>query len=578
MTKLQILLVAALFSPALTPAAHAQCADSRITSAFQLALNRQPTQTECNANRYAGGAFSTSSDLVPLVKASVVCSDPWIAQAYYQLNLPLNGHPATTLDPSGPGSTTNQCNYAIYGSWSNFPQLKTLVTQHFSPVATNTAPALARVTITGPATMVAGANATLTWTNGAAVPACSSGYAVQASGGKFGSNYQVARVVSLASGTFTFPIGTGITSTQQITLHIFDLCHGAVISNDYSATLMPGAPAAPAASSPTTGLIRTVAPVATVTLSGLDSQGCLINSAGQKLSPTETCHLYLVSSSGVYAPGSYQVQLNGKTITPTVASGQSGVLTVSPGVPVRIVSPSSGTWEIVAAGGGNVVNTNGSNIVAAGGGNIVAAGGGNIVAAGGGNIVAAGGGNIVAAGGGNIVAAGGGNIVAAGGGNIVAAGGGNFQFLDPATAARNTGLLINGVSLIGNDGSSFQASLANLANISKFVGNNASAMVSTSPMYNTLSVSTNQAARITGPQTWTYGQPAMVTWSLAQANASCPSGVHVTVNGVTRTANIAISAGRAVVPWVNMARGSKPTLSLACGTSPFSPPVSTTIQ
>ena len=531
MTKFHLVLSLAFLACGAGPALHAQCSSSvsgyaTINSAFQLALNRQPTQTECNPNRYAGGAYSGTTDLIPLVKASVVCSDPWIAQAYYQLGLKLNGHDPTQLDPTGPNSTTNNCNYAVYGSWSSFPQLKTLVTQYYnsgraiSPVQPTPAPApvLAKVTITNPATLAVGASNTVTWTNGPAVSACASGFALQASGGSFGSNYRLATTMSLASGSFTFPFAASLPSSQSITLHFMDLCHSAVVSNEFS----------------------TMA-TATVVASRLDSQGCLIDASGQRLSSTESCGMYVISSAGIFAPGPYRIALNQLSLAPAVTSSASGLLLAGNGAPAMIQIPSPGTWRIVAGGGGN----------------------------------------IVAAGGGNIVAAGGGNIVAAGGGNIILNGGGNLQFLDPLSAARATGLVTQtGASVISNDGGSLLPAISTLPNIAKFVGQNGSSAVPpTLPTYTVASVSSASTATITGPSVWTYGQPASVTWRLNQ-NTSCPSGVHVTVNNTIPpgSANVMLTVGRSVIPWTNLARGATVTLSLACGATPYSAPVSVRVQ
>jgi hypothetical protein len=73
----------------------AACGDARINGAFRLAVGREPTAIECNPGRFAGGAYGSETELIPLVKASLVCSDPWIAQAHYKLGRPINGHDPT---------------------------------------------------------------------------------------------------------------------------------------------------------------------------------------------------------------------------------------------------------------------------------------------------------------------------------------------------------------------------------------------------------------------------------------------------------------------------------------------------
>src|SRR5256885_6798276 len=102
----------------------AQCNDATINGAFQIGLSRAPSAQECNRGRYAGGDaryFGSTASLIPLVKASQVCQDPWIAQAYYVLGKQINGHDATMLENINgrltPGSTRDQCNYTNYGSW-----------------------------------------------------------------------------------------------------------------------------------------------------------------------------------------------------------------------------------------------------------------------------------------------------------------------------------------------------------------------------------------------------------------------------------------------------------------------------
>ena len=118
-----------LLLSACAPALLAQCADTRINEAFQTAWQRRPTANECNAARYAQGDFRATSDLVPLVKAAMVCQDPWIAQAYYRLGKRLNNHDPLQLDNVATTyfSTKGDCDPSQYGSWSSFTQLVGLV-------------------------------------------------------------------------------------------------------------------------------------------------------------------------------------------------------------------------------------------------------------------------------------------------------------------------------------------------------------------------------------------------------------------------------------------------------------------
>jgi hypothetical protein len=122
--------------------AMAQCSDAIISGAFQTTAGRAPTAQECNRGRYAGGDaryFANTASLIPLVKASFVCQDPWIAQAYYVLGKPINGHDPTVLENingrATAGSTQNQCNSTNYGSWPDFPTLVRNVQNYFSPTA-----------------------------------------------------------------------------------------------------------------------------------------------------------------------------------------------------------------------------------------------------------------------------------------------------------------------------------------------------------------------------------------------------------------------------------------------------------
>lgn len=102
---------------------YAACNNALIIGAFKAALNRAPTATECVASRFAGGNFNAVATMVPLVKASLVCQDPWIAQAYVWLGSTMAGHDPTTIFNGAGGSTLGYCNYSLYGSWPDFPTL-----------------------------------------------------------------------------------------------------------------------------------------------------------------------------------------------------------------------------------------------------------------------------------------------------------------------------------------------------------------------------------------------------------------------------------------------------------------------
>jgi hypothetical protein len=178
--------------------------------------------------------------------------------------------------------------------------------------------------------------------------------------------------------------------------------------------------------------------IKSITIGGLDVNGCLVSLTGAMLSPNEQCKMYYLSSQGISTPSVYNITFNGKMLQ-TRTNNPFGLVVSNLGVPVRIVGVSAGTWQIQP------------------GGQIVAAGAGNIILNDGGNIVAAGGGNIVAAGGGNIVAAGGGNIVNQNNAGIV-----DLQVLDPKAAAKAVGLISNNLPVISNDGGSFKSAITSL--------------------------------------------------------------------------------------------------------------------
>lgn len=330
----KMFLTAGLLFGGFTSSLFAQrCPDTRINDAFQIGLSRQPSQAECNANRYAGGAFNSTTELIPLVKASIVCSDPWIAQAYYQLGLRLNGHDPVQLENGRPGSTADQCNYSIYGSWSNYAQLKQLVQQKLSPVAPPTpGPTGALVTITGPATMKSGQPVTVTWNANGTPPSCGGGFRLQFSGGNFGTGYGMGPgIPSLQTQSFTFQLpdmSRSLTGDTPITINLLDLCKGVPASNAFATKIVMSGALIRVLVSGVEKQLNAVGPM----LTGL---GQLVDALGQVIN--DSTHHYYIGD---------------------------GALKVA---------------DLVATGGGNLVATGGGNLVATGGGNLVAAGGGNVI-------------------------------------------------------------------------------------------------------------------------------------------------------------------------------------------------------
>ena len=352
------------------------CNNKTIVDAYQLALSRQPTATECNANRYAGGDFQNTAQLVALVKASQVCSDPWIAQAFYKLGKQINGHDPATLEfingTQQAGSTRDQCNYANYGSWGDFPTLIRNVQNYFSPTAAvrppvqTLQPAAAQIlTVTAGSgeagTLMINQSAVITWGYvGSAT--CPAGVYVQLNG----NNYSAA--VPLTDRTVTIaPRFTNFAyqANTRVTLTIADACTGRVMSPTFSVLAVvkpvPGGKTISVAMLPV--YINPAGPLLTLDGSIVDADRKIVS---------DPPHHYFLDSNRV--------------------------LKVS---------------DLLADAVGNVVAQGGGNVVAQGGGNVVAQGGGNVVAQGGGNVVAAGGGNLVA-GAGNLVSTNGGNVIALG--------------------------------------------------------------------------------------------------------------------------------------------------------------------
>ena len=406
------------------PAAQGQCGDARINDAFRQGLNRQPTAQECDPNRYAGGSFTSTSDLIPLVKASVVCSDPWVAQAYYKLGRQINGHDPTQLDGGRAGSTIDQCNYSLYGSWPDFPTLMRNVTNYSAstprlPPAPTPTPSL-QASITGPASLASGQQVTITWSYSGTPTQCGSGVSVMMSGGGL-NNYVLARIPALSSRTFTFKMGDWSSSLRSVdtpvNLTLMDGCSTNLISGTYQSVI-----SFPKLAS----LVYTPLPTApTQGYAGprLDSIGQLIGLDGKVIPGTGTGNYFLsVDSKGnlvAAGGGNYTAWVGGTAIMVTQTALQ-GALFSSNGTPYRLV----------AAGGGNLQLVPGGYLVAAGGGNLVAAGGGN--------------------------------IITNAGGNLVAAGGGNFTVMTTADVLRQSFISHNGSALISNDGSSLNPNWAKL--------------------------------------------------------------------------------------------------------------------
>jgi hypothetical protein len=417
-----------------------------------------------------------------LVKASFVCQDPWIAQAYYVLGKALNGHDPTVLENGRAGSTSNQCNYTNYGSWPDFPTLVRNVQNFHSPVAAPkpvTQGPTAQITS---ATITQGQPAVVRWTYSGTPSNCGSGTFVRMNGGNWGA------AISLPAGqttvdarytNFAYPPNT------RVNLTLFDVCLAKDISPAYAVTITaptPVAPPRPVAPPPS-------APLPTVTvrsfslISAMGSR-CLAVREGKTQPGT---HLIVWPCLGtaeqnfsfmddgtirLFGGGNYCLDLaeglksgahpevntcnggqtqkwrytNGNLVAAnglcldfwggSLMNGPSGFIDAqisgcNNGANQRFVAgitlpygksvntiPPDRQASITPHGIPSIISHNGSAVIAISAG-IVASGGGNIVASGGGNIVASGGGNIVASGGGNIVASGGGNIVASGGGNVI---------------------------------------------------------------------------------------------------------------------------------------------------------------
>ncbi|MBI3210920.1 MAG: hypothetical protein HYZ37_18710 [Candidatus Solibacter usitatus] len=436
MTTKSLLLSAISLLAALTSGANlasAQCsgADPRnnmINAAFQSALRRNPTATECNPNRYAGGDF-TAGSLPDLVRASLVCSDPWIAQAFLKAGRLINGHAPTQAGPEGPMSTRDGCNYSVYGSWSNFPQLLSKITN--TPAVSTPSVASVQAQITGPGQLASGGQATVTWSYSGTPTNCGSGVDLVMTGGPIRANdsYKLARIMNLSARSLTFNMGDwsrSLTSDANVYLSMMDLCSGKIIAPNYQSRItLPRAQSLGNLGISGGGTVKPVWP-----LSGIDSYGRILDSARNPISLTTG--FYFIS--GVVAQGGGNVVAQGGGNV--VAAGGGNYAATLGGVPITLVS----------TGGSNL-----SGILVDNRGNPV-----TVVAQGGGNLQIVAGGQVVAQGGGNVVAQGGGNVVAQGGGNVVAQGGGNLQVMSASTASSVFRLLTSdGAGLLTNNGGTF---------------------------------------------------------------------------------------------------------------------------
>ena len=373
--------------------AMAACADKRITDAFSLATGRAPSTAECNANLYAGGNFSNTVELVPLVKASLVCSDPWVAQAYYKLNLKLNGHDPTLLENGRPSSTQGQCNYSIYGSWTNFDGLLQNVRNYFSPTSKPPTAAMVSASITGPQTLASGRPVTVTWSYTGTPTSCGSGVNLEINGGPI-KGYTIARIPSLTSKSAAFTMGdwrASLNGNTQVSMQLVDNCTGKPISTGYSATLTVPAKG-PQVSIPGKGLV-TINPLKFIDYAGnlldaagaiaavgyhLDLSGALISPSGGRMITSDGAGIIAKDASVVAQGGGNVVGHGGASFTIATALDRSirglssdGYLVDSWGIRALSVKVVNGVildqnkgWPVVAQGGGNLISEGGAGLKA----------------------------------------------------------------------------------------------------------------------------------------------------------------------------------------------------------------------
>ena len=336
-----------------TRSAAAQCSNATINAGLAAAFGSanvasytariktgQPYAAQiCDVNRYAGGAFTTAN-IANYAKASLVCQDPWIAQAFLDLGQQLNGHSPVQTE-STLFSTLGDCNTSNYGSWGSYAALRVNVQNHFAPNMANS-PGMAQ--ITGPASFSASATPTVTWalTTSPTGTLCASGIRMLVNGTTAVPFSGVVPITAQQA-----PLAMRFTSAGAITLTLWDNCTGKQVSNVFTATIT-----APSVTSLVTMTAPTTAS-AVAAMVGLNASGAIVNGAGAAISGGG---FYFMSGSGssivASGAGNFQLQAGGR---------------------------------IVASGAGNIILNGGGNIVASGAGNIILNGGGNIVASGAGN-------------------------------------------------------------------------------------------------------------------------------------------------------------------------------------------------
>lgn len=502
-------------------AASAQCNNQVINWAFQTTFGRAASATECNLNRFAGGAYGDYNRLLNYVRASVVCQDPWIAEAFYDLGYQLNGHSPLQMESRGAYSTMGQCNSTNYlgarGGWSSYAELKSNITRYFSPVANQPVAApRPSAAITGPATITSGQTTTVTWSY-ATPSACAQGVQVLLNGGQWGPVARAAdRSVTIAASNFAYPPGT------RLSLALFDHCLQTVISPDFTSTVAAAQTFAPARSS---FLVQAVINGRTETLNPfalLDYQGNLYNSDRRMIASG-----YYLADNGVLMSGNV-LSHDGGTVV-----GQGGASVIA-----------QGGGNVIAQGGGNLIGQDGAGVIAQGGGNLQVAAAPDRTIAGlrsDGYLLDRWGVRILPAGSrlriqnGLLINGDGASVIASGGGNIVMNGSGLSRMsLDPRRVAD---ILSGRVDLAGiaiNHGSNWTAPAPPASNVRPY-----QAAASSAPQ-RPFSVS------IAGPATLVQGGTNSIVWthsgtpsaSLAQPNCGLSLVLTVAATAVSLAAHL----------------------------------------
>ena len=493
-------------------AASAQCNNQTINWAFESTFGRAASATECNINRYAGGAYGDNSRLLQYVRASVVCQDPWIAEAFYDLGYQLNGHSPLQTEAGGAYSTMGQCNTTNYmgtrGGWSSYTELKSNITQYFSPTARPAAPsARPSATITGPATITSGQATTVTWTYGAP-SSCAQGVQVLLNGGQWGAvAHATDRSVTIAASNFAYPPGT------RLSLALYDHCLQTAISPNFTTTVGTTLSLAPARNS---FLVQAVINGRTETLNPsalLDYQGNLYNSDRRMIASG-----YYLADNGVLKSGNV-ISHDGGTVV-----GQGGASVIA-----------QGGGNVIAQGGGNLIGQDGAGVIAQGGGNLQAAAASDRTIASlrsDGYLLDRWGVEILPAGSrlrvqnGLLINGDGASVIAAGGGNLVMNGGALSKMsLDPSRVAAILSGRVNLAGIVINQGSN-----AVTPSTSASYGR---AYQAASPMGRPQPFS----VAITGPATLVQGGANSIAWthsgtpSTALAQANCGLTLVLTVAG-----------------------------------------------